>query len=247
MDALLDLVSLGSAARNTVKIKVRQPLAELKVQSSADAERRAVQRFAEQIEEELNIKKVTLHDKNQGPLLQFEVKSNLKTLGPKLGSRLKEAQAALEKLDPATVAARVQAGQTVELPLADGTVTLEPGDLWVQPKAPAGWCGIANRETQVTLDTRISEALSLEGMAREVVRHVQQARKGAGLQMEDRIALYLHSEAPTLANAIEVHRDYITAETLVARWADNPLGTDAYETEVKVDNQVLTIELAKAA
>jgi len=59
---LLRLVSLGSAARNSVRIKVRQPLAEIVIQPANDAERRAIQRFAEQISEELNIKKVSLHD-----------------------------------------------------------------------------------------------------------------------------------------------------------------------------------------
>ena len=63
MEALLRLVSLGSAARNTVKIKVRQPLAEMKVQPGDERDRRAVERFADQIREELNVKKVTLHDR----------------------------------------------------------------------------------------------------------------------------------------------------------------------------------------
>src|SRR5262249_44866939 len=65
MDALLRLVSLGSAARNTVKIKVRQPLAEMKVQPADDRDRRAAERFADQVCEELNVKKVTVHDPSQ--------------------------------------------------------------------------------------------------------------------------------------------------------------------------------------
>src|SRR5262249_24367485 len=80
MEALLRLVSLGSAARITVKIKVRQPLAEMKVQPADDADRRAVQRFADQIADELNIKKVSLHESQNRTLLHLEVKPNLKTL-----------------------------------------------------------------------------------------------------------------------------------------------------------------------
>ena len=85
MDALLRLVSLGSAARNTVKIKVRQPLAEMKVQSGDERNHRALERFADQICEELNIKKVTLHNAKKQSLLRLELKPNMKTLGPKLG------------------------------------------------------------------------------------------------------------------------------------------------------------------
>jgi isoleucyl-tRNA synthetase len=247
MDALLRLVSLGSAARNAVKIKVRQPLAELKVQPGSDAERRAVERFSDQIAEELNIKKITLHDAKNGPLLQFEVKLNMKTAGSKLGPRIKSVQTALAQADPAQIAEKVQAGHSVELTCADGgPVTLDAADITVQPKMPAGWAGLADRGTQLALDARISEDLDLEGKAREIIRHVQNARKDADLEMEDRIMLYLKTDSPVLQKALERHRDYISAETLVARWATQPIGEGAYRVEVKVDAQALAIELKKA-
>jgi isoleucyl-tRNA synthetase len=246
MEALLRLVSLGSAARNTVKIKVRQPLAEMKVQPGSDADRRAVERFADQICEELNIKNVTLHEAKNGSLLQVEVKPNMKTLGPKFGPRLKEVQAVLAKADHAALAQKVQAGLAVELNCADGPATLESADLVIQFKASEGWCGIADRGTQIALDVRITEELALGGMAREVTRHIQNARKEAGLEMEDRIVLYLHTDSPKLQKAIEVHRDYIANETLVAKWSDQPLAEGCYRTNVKVDGQPLLIELRKA-
>ena len=158
MDALLRLVSLGSAARNSAKIKVRQPLAEMRVQPGDESDRRAVERFADQVCEELNVKKVTLHEPSQGPLLRYEIKPNMKTLGPKFGARLKAVLAALASADPAVVASRVQAGQTVELACPDGPVTLEAADIIAQFRAPEGWAGVADRGTQVLMDTRITEA-----------------------------------------------------------------------------------------
>src|SRR5262249_50690462 len=83
MEALLRLVSLGSAARNAVKIRVRQPLAELKVQPGSDAERSALNRFPDQIEEELNLKLVTVHEASNAPLLELDWKLNPKVAGPK--------------------------------------------------------------------------------------------------------------------------------------------------------------------
>ncbi len=247
MDALLDLVTLGSAARNTVKIKVRQPLAELRVQPGDEGARRAVERFADQLTEELNIKRVALHSGN-GPLLSTEVKPNPKALGPKIGSRLKEVTAALAVADTAAaVAKKLAAGESFELPLPGGAVLLEPGDVWVQARAAEGWTGVEERGTQVALDARITEELKLEGTAREVVRHVQQARKDANLEMDDRIALYLHTDAPALGKAIETHRAYLGGETLVTAWATEPLGTAAHGADVKVDGQALRIELKKAA
>jgi isoleucyl-tRNA synthetase len=246
MDALLRLVSLGSAARNTVKLKVRQPLAELKVQPADDRERRAVERFADQVCEELNIKKVTPHDPARGPLLSQEVKPNMKTLGPKFGPRLKEVQMALAAADAGKVAAKVQAGEAVEVPSSDGALMLEPIDIVVQAKAPDGWTGVADRGTQVLLDTRVTEELKREGMARDVVRQVQDLRRRAGLEMEDRIILYLGTDSPSLQQAIDAHRKYIADETLTVQWSSEPLGNGAATATAKIDGQALTIQLRKA-
>jgi isoleucyl-tRNA synthetase len=245
MEALLRLVSLGSAARNSVKIKVRQPLAEMKVQPGGDSDRRAVERFADQICEELNLKKVTLHDPSSGPLLTQEVKPHVKTLGPKFGPRLKDVLAAIAGAPTAWLAAQVQGGQPFELACTGGPVTLDPADVVVALKAPEGWAGLADRGTQVLLDARITEDLAREGMARDVVRQVQDLRKKADLEMEDRIALHLATDAPALRQAIEAHRHYIAGETLTARWSAQPLNGQAHQATVQVDTYALTIELAK--
>ncbi len=94
MDALLQLVSLGLAARNAGKRKVRQPLAEMIV--AGDAAGRAAERFADLLRDELNVRNVTAHEKAAGPLLRTVAKPNLKTLGQKYGGRLPEVKAALE-------------------------------------------------------------------------------------------------------------------------------------------------------
>jgi isoleucyl-tRNA synthetase len=202
-----------------------------------------VLRFADQLCDELNIKKVTLHDPAGGPLLRREVKPNLKTLGPKFGARLKDVVAALAAADAAAVADKVQAGQSVELNCPGGPLTLEPGDILVAMKAPEGWAGVEDRGTQVLVDARLTEELKQEGMAREVVRHVQELRKSAGLEMEDRIVLSLQAEAPALRKAVEAHRDYICRETLAVQFTTVPLGEGAHQANVKVDGQALRIQL----
>lgn len=249
MEALLRLKSLGGAARNTAAVKkVRQPMAEMKVLPGDDIERRAVERFADQICDELNLKKVTLHDPKQGPLLSFEVKLNPKSLGPRgLGPRIAEIQKTVVAADAAAIAAKIQSGSSVELACPGGTVTLEPTDFFVQPKAAEGWTGVVDRGTQVILDTRVTPELAREGMAREVVRFVQDSRKKAGLEMEDRIELLLCTEDKELQEAIRTHRTYIANETLVARWSDGPLGEGAFAADVKVDGKPLTIQLRKVA
>ena len=96
------------------------------------------------------------------------------------------------------------------------------------------------------LDTRVTPELAREGMAREVVRHVQSTRKEADLQPEDRIVLSLHTESAELRQAIEAHRKYIGDETLTVEWSPGPLNGQAHRADVKVDGQPLRIELSKA-
>ncbi len=248
MNCLLSLVSLGLAARNSVKIKVRQPLAELKVQAGADSEERAaVERFGDQLREELNVKTVSLHDPEWGPLLSPEVKPNMKSLGPKFGARLKDVVAAIAAADAEDLADKVRAGDSIELPCGGETILLEPADLVVSVRASEGWIGMIDGDTQIALDTRITEALSLEGTARDVVRHIQDKRKEAKLDMEDRIELYFSTDSEKLRRAIQTHRKYIADETLTVEWSLQPLtGGGVHRATVKVDGQPLTIELRRA-
>jgi isoleucyl-tRNA synthetase len=247
MGILLRLVSLGLAARNSARIKVRQPLAELKVQPANEDERRAVERFADQIREELNVKEVTLHEPEWGPLLTLEVRGNPRTLGPKFGARLREVQEAIAAAPPAELETRKNEGQSFVLPCPGGPVELGPDDLLVDHRAPEGWVGVVDRNTQVAIDTRITPELAREGLARDVVRQVQEFRKESELEMEDRIELYLGAESEKLRQAIEACQAYIASQTLAIRWSSQPLDGEAHRTTVRVDGQPLTIELRKAS
>ena len=235
--ALLELVTLGSAARNAVKIKVRQPLAELRVQPGTDAHRRAVERFAEQLCDELNVRKATVHA--GGALLTVEIKPNRKALGPKCGPRLQEVCAAIDAVKPDGLPTFPH-----ELNLASGPFTLQFEDVIITYKGGDGWSGVAEGGTQVALDTRITEELKLAGLAREVVRFVQDLRKTTGLEMEDRIALALATESEPLRKAIEAHRKFIADETLVREWA-TPGASGMAVADAKVDGQALRVELRK--
>jgi isoleucyl-tRNA synthetase len=239
MESLLRLVSLGGSARNAGKVsKVRQPLAEAKIQPSTEADGRAAERFADEFLEELNIKKLTIQSDANGPLLKPEIKLNMKTAGPKFGAKLKSVQVALAAADPVKL---IDQMRSAPVDLADAVV--EMADLVVSYTAPDGWAGVADRSTQVAIDTRITPELAREGMARDIVRLVQDLRKNSGLEMEDRIILYLGADDENLKQAIVDHRTYIAAETLTKQWADAPF--DLHSTSTKIDGQSLTIALKR--
>ena len=241
MDAVLRIVSLGGAARNAAKQKVRQPLAELRVAPGSDADRRAVERFPGLITDELNVKRVTLHAAAE-PMLTASAKLNKKTAAAKLGPLLKDAEAALDKLDGAAVDAALSAG-TFTL----AGVALERPDITIGYLAPAGWFGVVDRGTQVMIDAQLTPELKAEGLARDVVRLVQDARKDAGLDVADKIELYLGADADPLKAAIAAHRDYLAGEVQATRWSDAPLAGAFYSPPEprKVDGQPLTIALRK--
>jgi isoleucyl-tRNA synthetase len=257
MDSLLDLVSLGLGARQQAKVNVRRPLAELKVQPGTQAEINALRRFSDQIKDELNIKKITPHDGSNGTLLREDVKPNRKTLGPKFGARLGEVLAVLAACDPAKLAAAVAKGEPFDLTLLvhpaklsqtlTTSIILVPEDLIVEQKAPDGWIPAIAEKTQMLLDTRVTEELKREGLAREVVRRVQDTRKNADLEMEDHIVLCLSTDDGALAQAIEDHRSYIAVQCQVDEWViPDVVDSRFYQESVEIEGAKLEIALRKA-
>ena len=270
MEALLRLVSLGSAARNSVKIKVRQPLSEMLVQTRVETEKQAIRRFHGQIEEELNIKLVRLHESGGPPLAGVTFRLNPKTAcskyrsdEPMVAADLGKVLSDLGSSGQIDLLVRTKLVSVNEYPITtDGLnelkmqeyvglarpdlfSSLEPVDVLVMFSPWNGWSGVEDRGTIVCINKKITVDLAQEGMAREVVRHIQELRKQADLEMEDRIVLYLHTESAALRAAIEKHRDYIAAETLVKEWSNKPLDGEVHQTDVKVDGQALRIELQK--
>ena len=260
MDSLRDIITLGGAARNVAKIKVRQPLAELIVRTTSEADIVAIAQFDQLIRDELNVKKVTALPANADSLMAATAKLNKKTAASKLGAKLKEAEAQLAMLDATEVAKvvigtaniiegadGVKASATVSWPIALAGVVLDTTDVVIEySSAKPDYAGtIDNRGREVVVSTVITEDLKLEGMARDVIRLVNQARKDAGLEIADTIALYLHSSAELLSKALMTQRETIAAETQASEWSIAPLGDGAHTSEGKVDGHTLTIEFRK--
>ncbi len=191
LEAQVDLVrriaSLGRAARSEAGVRVRQPLRRALVflPPGSPALMDAM------LEDELNVDEVVVA-RELGELLHFDVVPNFKALGPRLGAAVQEVRSALRKIDGSAAAATLEAGGTIVVELSSGPVELGPSDVELRALPQEGFAVSRDGAAVVALDLAIDDELHRRGMAREVVRHIQDLRKSIGLEVSDRIRLWLH-------------------------------------------------------
>ncbi|MCK9559833.1 MAG: isoleucine--tRNA ligase [Candidatus Marinimicrobia bacterium] len=242
IDTIVEIVSVGRAARNKVNIKVRQPLARMLVKLPPDGLPSDLTDLTSQILEELNIKVLEfIDDVNQ--FVSFKIKPNFAQLGVKYGRRLGEIQQALQKLDPAEVARKIEQGGAVELDLADGKVFLSAEEVIVERQESAGFAVVENNNIVVVLDTKLTPQLLQEGLVRDFIRHVQTMRKEADFQVEDRIRVTFEAP-PDFTAAIYKYIEYFRNETLAREVADT-FAKGEYEKELKIEGNKVRVSLSR--
>lgn len=246
MSAVLAVVKLGRAARSEANIKVRQPLPAILVHTPDPADAEAVVRHKDQILDELNVKDVRALTE-LGEVLTYDVKPNLPLLGPKYGKQLGAIRGALGKMDPAAVASSVNAGANVEISLPDGaTITLLPDEILVGMQKREGFAAAQSEGATVVLDTELTPQLINEGLARDFIRGVQDARKQLELNIDDRIDLWFSAYDET-AHAITSHAADIKREVLaVSLSRAEELSSEDGFSEVKVGNDFVGIVIKVA-
>ncbi len=206
-----ETVRLGLAARSQAKIKLRQPL-HAAVVVAAGAEREAIERLADIVRDELNVRELRFVSEAD-ELGEVEIKPNYRTLGPRFGKQMPIVAAAVAGLDAARSAAKLRDGGTVAIGVAGTEHVLNPEDLLVSMKPLEGYQVEREGSHAVALELEIDESLRVEGWAREIVHAVQAARRTADFDISDRIVLILDG-APELLGAAREHEEYVAGETL---------------------------------
>jgi isoleucyl-tRNA synthetase len=245
MAAVLEVVRAGRSARTEAGLKVRQPLPGILVYARSPHFLDAVLRHQDQVLDELNVKAVgPLTD--LGEVVTYDIKPNLALLGPKYGKRLGDLRQRLLSADPATVAAAVREGRDVEITLADGeTVGLAPAEILVDLKKKPGYAAAQGPNSTVVLDTTITPELVAEGIARDVVRGIQDARKEAGFRIEDRIRVRYVAAADT-ASAIAANASFIAAETLADALEAGEGAADAFAADIETGKDPVRVWLVRS-
>jgi isoleucyl-tRNA synthetase len=239
--ALLRAVSLGRAARKNANVKVRQPLSEIWVRAGSPAEIEGVRRFEDELADELNIKTIRYLD-TSADFVDYRLKPNLRLVGRKFGKLVPALTQALREMstaDARTAAHAVEGNQPVSLEVQGQSVTLQPEELLVETSSPAGYAVAEESGMLVALNTTVTPELRMEGAARDLVRNVQDARKNAGMQISDRIQLFLTSsetaDSAWLQEVITTWEEYLKAETLADDLTFGPPPPNAHTEAIELD------------
>ncbi|MGN6815254.1 MAG: isoleucine--tRNA ligase [Solirubrobacterales bacterium] len=240
MEAVRLTVELGRAARAQAKAKVRQPLRRAVIVAN-EAERAAIEARADLVTTELNVKKLDFVT-DESELVSYEAKPNYRALGPRFGKKMPQVAAAVAALDPAHVAAVLAEGGEIGIAIDGADHSLGPDDITLALQPLEGYEVEAEAGHAVALQLELDDELRREGLAREIVHAVQNARKEAGLEITDRIALTLAGD-PDLLEAAQTHQDYLANEVLATSvsYADSPNGAAA-----KIDGRDLSITVTRA-
>ena len=242
MAAARQIVELGRRVRTETRVRVRQPLLEAVVHYGGD--HAALEPLLGLVAEELNVRRVLFAESAEG-LGRWRAKPNFKVLGPRLGREVKAVAAALER-DDGSLAAALARGDPVRVDLGTEQIELAPSDVDLVQETVEGWGVASDGGITVALELELTPELRAEGLARELVRAVQDARKAAGLDVGDRIVLGLRAEGPALAEALEAHRAWIASETLAVEIVDGTAPDATFEQTFQIEGARVEVGLRRA-
>jgi len=189
MDLILKIVTQGRAARNGANIKNRQPLSKLYVKASSDltAEYKGI------VENELNVKEVIFTDNIDG-FVSYNIKPNLKTVGPKYGKLLNAIREELPKADGSKIVKELNEKGVVEITISNEKLNFVAEDLLIETAKGARFVTVQDGDVTVVLDTELTSELIEEGYVRELVSKIQNMRKEAGFEVQDYIEIYYEAD-----------------------------------------------------
>ena len=239
MDIVLHAVALGRACRNKVNIKNRQPLSGLFVLTEKQLADKSVVSY---IADEINVKEVVL-EKDSSKFITYELKPQLKTLGPKYGKHLNAIRQYLASCDNAVeIVDRVRAGKIYSFEADGTTIELAEEDLLINPVNKSGYSVESENGMTVVIDTTLTPALVDEGIARELVSKLQTMRKEAGFEVTDHIVVGYVADgdsARVLASDKGIQSDVLCDELVTGLF-------DGYTKEWDINGEKVSLVVKKA-
>ena len=236
----MQLSSMGRSARSKAGIKVRQPLQELFVKTRNSSELEMLTLIEDQILDELNIKEIKPVD-DASEIVSFRLQPNLPLLGPKYGKGVAAIREALEQADVDSVRIAIESGNTVDI----AGFELGPEDILVNADELEGYSTSTDGGYVVGISTEISDSLKDEGLAREMVHSIQNVRRAAGLEISDRIDLFVNG-SDEISRVVGNFSDYVLQETLASEVIFGESLDDSYSESYEMEGEQVTISVRKS-
>ncbi|WP_108897109.1 isoleucine--tRNA ligase [Chlamydia serpentis] len=206
-----EIVALGHSLRKEHKLKVRQPLGCFYL-VGPQPRINSLLTFKELIAEELNVKNVIFYQETPS-FIHTKIKPNFRTLGKKVGSKMKEIQQALSELSATGIDQLIQ-GKVCILNIDGKEITLDSDDVVICRDTDPGYIARSSSMFSVILDCQLTEPLIVEGIARELVNKINTMRRNQQLHVSDRITLKMKT-SEVVQDAFQHYKDYICEETLI--------------------------------
>ena len=237
MEAVLDIVVMGRAARNAANIKNRQPIGTMFVK----AEKALGEMYQEIIADELNVKKVAFTD-DVRDFTSYTFKPQLKTVGPKYGKFLGGIKQYLAEVDGNEAMDTLNASGCITFDVNGTTVVLSKDDLLIDMAQKEGYVSQADNNMTVVLDTNLTEELIEEGFVREVISKIQTMRKEADFEVTDKIVIYV-SGNDKVSDIVKANAENIKGDVMAV---DIKLGELAgYSKEWNINGETVSIGVEK--
>ncbi len=248
MQLVQRLVSLGLSARNTVNMKVRQPLPQVRFATRDQSEGETVARYADLIQSELNVKQVgtvAADDAQDLVSTQYNLNPIPRLLGKRLGADFRPLQAMLREGEQAQVRAYAEQllnGENVAVQLNGKSIEVTPEEVEVKvtQDVAEGYAVAEDGGYMAVLSTALTDDLINEGMAREVVRRIQSMRRDADFNLDDRVVIH-YDASEGLSTAIAAFADYIQAETLAESLEQAEPADGFFSADFDIDEEKLSI------
>ena len=206
--------SLVLSLRAKEKIKVRQPLQKIMIPIANEQQKEEILAVASLIKHEVNIKEIQLLE-DASDILIKQIKPNFKALGPKFGKDMRFIAAEVQNFTQEDIS-KIEKEQQISICINEKNITLELEDVEISSKDIEGWLVANEGSLTVALDVTITEELRKEGVARELVNRIQNARKDLGLEVTDKIKLTILDDQ-NLQAAVSENKEYIMSETLTLK------------------------------
>ncbi len=243
MELARQISSMVLSLRNRLEINVRQPLARIILPIDKEEDRQAIESVKEIILDEVNVKEIEFVDDDSG-IVHKSAKPNYALLGEKLGSKMKPVASRVKELTTEEITEYEETG-SIELDLGDeGIVQLGSDGLEINRTGLEGWSVETEKGLSVALDTELSPELVKEGLAREFVNRIQNMRKEADFDVEDRIVIGFEG-SDQLEEAVESMEDYIKRETLAEEILAHELEVSDFVKKWEIGDSEPTISIRR--